>query len=199
MPLAGYQAWTRRPVWLWCCAKAAMHLITTHRLQSGSKPHVLVQRECTVICEALSMSVGVQHTSSKSTNAFHAGRAMATLMILSHCKLAATGAHACCVVQETGSSPLASSTPATSRFAYDVLAAEDEAAKAPNTKRGKDGHLTLSQGNDFFSNPMGSSTSTSGASRSQRAARCGPALQGLPSGMLCVLRCVCTGQELRSA
>ena len=93
---------------------------------------------------------------------------------------AATGVQSCWVVQEAGSSPLASSTPATSRFAYDVLAAEDEAAKAPNTKRGKDGHLTLNQGNDFFSNPMGSSTSTSGALRSQRAARCDPALQGLP-------------------
>ena len=75
------------------------------------------------------------------------------------------------MAQDAASSPLASSTPATSRFAYDVLAAEDEAAKAPNMKRGKDGHLTLNQGNDFFSNPMGSGASTSGTSRSQRATR----------------------------
>ena len=59
------------------------------------------------------------------------------------------------MTQDAASSPLASSTPATSRFAYDVLAAEDEAAKAPNMKRGKDGHLTLNQGKRLLQQPHG--------------------------------------------
>ena len=51
------------------------------------------------------------------------------------------------------------STPAASRFAYDVLTNEDDAVKAPNVKRGKDGHVTLGGGADFFADPMGTSTS----------------------------------------
>ena len=67
-----------------------------------------------------------------------------------------------------GVSPVAGSTPAASRFAYEVLTAEDEAAKAPKVQRGKDGHLTLGTGNDFFSNPMGPSTSTRAPARPSR-------------------------------
>ncbi|MEW5300195.1 MAG: hypothetical protein WDW38_003035 [Sanguina aurantia] len=50
---------------------------------------------------------------------------------------------------------------AASRFSYDTLNTEPVAA-AP-VQRGKDGHLTLNTGNDFFSNPM-SSKSSSGPS-----------------------------------
>ena len=53
----------------------------------------------------------------------------------------------------------AASTPAASRFAYDVLTQEDEAVKAPSVRRGKDGHVTLGDSNDFFSDPMGSAGS----------------------------------------
>ena len=51
------------------------------------------------------------------------------------------------------------STPAASRFAYDVLTNEDEAVKAPNVRRGKDGHVALGGTGDFFSDPMGTSAS----------------------------------------
>mmetsp|Transcript_5588 Transcript_5588/g.15627 ORF Transcript_5588/g.15627 Transcript_5588/m.15627 type:complete len:435 (+) Transcript_5588:171-1475(+) len=51
------------------------------------------------------------------------------------------------------------STAQSSRFAYDTLTQGDEELHAP---RGKDGHLTIGGGGDFFSNPMGGSTSTSG-------------------------------------
>lgn len=47
-------------------------------------------------------------------------------------------------------------TPASStasRFAYDVLASEADAVKAPSVKRGKDGHVSLGASGDFFSNP----------------------------------------------
>lgn len=47
--------------------------------------------------------------------------------------------------------------PAGSRFAYDVIAGDDDAVKAPNVRRGKDGHVTLGGTGDFFSDPMGSS------------------------------------------
>lgn len=54
------------------------------------------------------------------------------------------------------------SSSAASRFAYDMLTVEDEAAKAPGAKRGKDGHLTIGgSGGDFFSNPMGKPASVS--------------------------------------
>lgn len=45
-----------------------------------------------------------------------------------------------------------------SRFTYDMLA-EDEAVKPQGASRGKDGHVSLGN-NDFFSNPLGPSTST---------------------------------------
>ncbi len=41
-----------------------------------------------------------------------------------------------------------------SRFAYDVLANADEAAKATGVKRGKDGHVQLSAADDFFASPL---------------------------------------------
>lgn len=45
-----------------------------------------------------------------------------------------------------------------SRFTYDMLA-EDEAVKPQGASRGKDGHVSLGN-NDFFSNPLGASSST---------------------------------------
>ncbi len=46
-----------------------------------------------------------------------------------------------------------------SRFAYDVLVNEGEAAgaKGAGVKRGKDGHVQLASGDDFFSAPLNSS------------------------------------------
>ncbi|BDA43782.1 probable ADP-ribosylation factor GTPase-activating protein [Coccomyxa sp. Obi] len=54
---------------------------------------------------------------------------------------------------------VASSSKAASRFAYDVLANADEAAKAPGVKRGKDGHVQLSAADDFFSSPLSNKSS----------------------------------------
>ncbi|KAK9812503.1 hypothetical protein WJX73_004635 [Symbiochloris irregularis] len=61
------------------------------------------------------------------------------------------------------------STPAASRFAYDVITQEDEAAKAPSVRRGKDGHVTLGSSGDFFSDPMGAGGSS--GSKGGRSAR----------------------------
>ena len=46
-----------------------------------------------------------------------------------------------------------------SRFAYDVLVNEGEAAgaKGAGVKRGKDGHVQLASGDDFFSAPLSNS------------------------------------------
>lgn len=55
---------------------------------------------------------------------------------------------------------------AASRFAYSQLTEEDQAVKAPSTKRGKDGHLMLGSTDDFWSNPTGSMKST--------RSKCGP-------------------------
>lgn len=43
-----------------------------------------------------------------------------------------------------------------SRFAYDVLVNEGEGAgaKGAGVKRGKDGHVQLASGDDFFSAPL---------------------------------------------
>lgn len=49
---------------------------------------------------------------------------------------------------------------AASRFAYSQIAEDEQAAKAPSVKRGKDGHLTLGAADDFWSNPTGSMKST---------------------------------------
>eukprot|EP00891_Asterochloris_glomerata_P005504 jgi/Astpho2/5504/e_gw1.00078.19.1_t len=48
----------------------------------------------------------------------------------------------------------AASTTGSSRFAYNMLAEEDEAVKAPGVARGKDGHIALGS-SDFFSDPLG--------------------------------------------
>ena len=45
----------------------------------------------------------------------------------------------------------ASNSKAASRFAYDVLVNDDEAAKGQKVKRGKDGHVQLAPADDFFS------------------------------------------------
>ena len=60
-----------------------------------------------------------------------------------------------------------------SRFAYNQLVNEGEAAgsKGPGAKRGKDGHVQLSSGDDFFSAPL----STSGRKALGRCVqRCSP-------------------------
>jgi len=49
---------------------------------------------------------------------------------------------------------------AASRFAYSQLTEEAEASKASKSQRGKDGHLTLGDTDDFFSNPTGSMKAT---------------------------------------
>ena len=54
-----------------------------------------------------------------------------------------------------GSSSTAGAPAASSRFNLDVM----EEKKAPAFQRGKDGHLTLNAGDDFFSNPMGGGSS----------------------------------------
>lgn len=41
---------------------------------------------------------------------------------------------------------------APSRFAFNMMAEEEE--KPSNVKRGKDGHVALDLGGDFFSNPL---------------------------------------------
>lgn len=68
--------------------------------------------------------------------------------------------------QEEEKLAVASSSKAASRFAYDVLANADEAAKAPGVKRGKDGHVQLAAADDFFSSPLSNKSS---------AAKCAPA------------------------
>jgi len=57
---------------------------------------------------------------------------------------------------------VASSSKVASRFAYDVLANADEAAKAPGVKRGKDGHVQLAAADDFFSAPLAPGGKASG-------------------------------------
>ena len=54
------------------------------------------------------------------------------------------------------------STTVSSRFAYEVLTKEDQAAKAPGVRRGKDGHVSLPGLDDPFAAPAAG-----------RAPRCG--------------------------
>jgi ADP-ribosylation factor GTPase-activating protein 2/3 len=61
-------------------------------------------------------------------------------------------------VSEPKGAQAAMESKGSSRFAYDMLANEDDAVKAPTVTRGKDGHVQLDS-DDFFSNPLGSSSS----------------------------------------
>ena len=64
---------------------------------------------------------------------------------------------------------MAADSKVASRFAYDVLVKEGETAAGkggPGAKRGKDGHVQLASGDDFFSAPL----STSGRKASGRLA-----------------------------
>ena len=64
---------------------------------------------------------------------------------------------ALCLQPEEKDGPAASTT-GSSRFAYNMLAEEDEAVKAPGVARGKDGHIALGS-SDFFSDPLGGGNS----------------------------------------
>ena len=64
---------------------------------------------------------------------------------------------ALCLQPEEKDAPAASTT-GSSRFAYNMLAEEDEAVKAPGVARGKDGHIALGS-SDFFSDPLGGGSS----------------------------------------
>ena len=77
-----------------------------------------------------------------------------------------------------GSSSTAGAPAASSRFNLDAM----EEKKAPAFQRGKDGHLTLNTGDDFFSNPMGGSSRQ--ASLGEGAPR-QPASQHSAVGPLC--------------
>ena len=70
------------------------------------------------------------------------------------------------VAQEDEKAAVAADSKVASRFAYNQLVNEGEAAgsKGPGAKRGKDGHVQLSSGDDFFSAPL----STSGRKASGR-------------------------------
>lgn len=72
---------------------------------------------------------------------------------------------------EKQTSPAAAAASSTaSRFAYNEIV-EEETQKAPNVHRGKDGHLKLGSGGDFFSNPLGeagASPTAAGPSRGSR-------------------------------
>ena len=75
------------------------------------------------------------------------------------------------MLQEEEKAVVASSSRAASRFAYDVLANEDEAAKGAGVVRGKDGHVQLGgAGDDFFSKPLAKGPSGGRGS----AAKCAP-------------------------
>lgn len=76
---------------------------------------------------------------------------------------------------------MASSSKVASRFAYDVLANADEAAKAPGVKRGKDGHVQLAAADDFFSAPLAPGGKVSGG-------RCARACDS-SSGCTAVITC----------
>ena len=71
-----------------------------------------------------------------------------------------------CILQEDEKAAVAADSKVASRFAYNQLVNEGEAAgtKGPGAKRGKDGHVQLSSGDDFFSAPL----STSGRKASGR-------------------------------
>ena len=58
-------------------------------------------------------------------------------------------------LQEEEKAVAAADSKVASRFAYDVLVNEGEAAgaKGAGVKRGKDGHVQLASGDDFFSAP----------------------------------------------
>mmetsp|Transcript_3828 Transcript_3828/g.11056 ORF Transcript_3828/g.11056 Transcript_3828/m.11056 type:complete len:475 (+) Transcript_3828:191-1615(+) len=76
-----------------------------------------------------------------------------------------------------GSSPKAdgsSTSPAPSRFAFSALV-EEEAAPKKEVARGKDGHISLGGGSDFFSNPMSGGSSAPKSSRVTSAPRAQPA------------------------
>ena len=79
------------------------------------------------------------------------------------------------LLQEDEKAAVAADSKVASRFAYNQLVNEGEAAgsKGPGAKRGKDGHVQLSSGDDFFSAPL----STSGRKASGRCA-CGAAPDG---------------------
>ena len=70
--------------------------------------------------------------------------------------------------KQTSAAAAASST--ASRFAYNELV-EEETQKAPNVRRGKDGHLRLGSGQDFFSNPLGEAGGTSPMAGPARGSR----------------------------
>ncbi|KAK9831820.1 hypothetical protein WJX74_010695 [Apatococcus lobatus] len=74
---------------------------------------------------------------------------------------------------EKQTSPAAAAASSTaSRFAYNEIV-EEETKNTPNVHRGKDGHLKLGSGGDFFSNPLGeaaASSPTAGPSRGSRKA-----------------------------
>ena len=72
-------------------------------------------------------------------------------------------------VQEEEKAVAAADSKVASRFAYDVLVKEGETAGGkggPGVKRGKDGHVQLASGDDFFTAPL----STSGRKASGRSA-----------------------------
>ena len=77
----------------------------------------------------------------------------------------------CMQAAEKQTSPAAAAASSTaSRFAYNEIV-EEETQKTPNVHRGKDGHLKLGSGGDFFSNPLGdtgASSPSAGPSRSSR-------------------------------
>ncbi|KAK9866893.1 hypothetical protein WJX84_006115 [Apatococcus fuscideae] len=77
--------------------------------------------------------------------------------------------------KQTSAAAAASST--ASRFAYNELV-EEETQKAPNVRRGKDGHLRLGSGQDFFSNPLGEAGGTSPMAGPARGSRKGAAAAG---------------------
>jgi len=68
-------------------------------------------------------------------------------------------------MEEQKSTDSGLSAPASSRFAYDSLAMGDGPEKKADLPRSKDGHVAISDSGDFFSNPTGRSTSTSGRSK----------------------------------
>ena len=75
-------------------------------------------------------------------------------------------------LQEEEKAVAAADSKVASRFAYDVLVNEGEAsgAKGAGVKRGKDGHVQLASGDDFFSAPL-SSGGGKGSSRLAAPAR----------------------------
>jgi len=71
----------------------------------------------------------------------------------------ATQQHLATALQEEEQKVAAADSKVASRFAYDVLVNEGEAAgkEGAGVKRGKDGHVQLASGDDFFSAPLNNS------------------------------------------